>query len=102
MSINFNEWQEVYKYNLPKVIDMVITNGTIESLSDDYWLISYMENKSDSGSVLDFGCGIGRNIFKFCQNKPNWNFTGYDNDNMFEKSKLKSFIIKNIKENLMQ
>lgn len=87
MNINFNEWQKVNEYDLSKVVDMVITGGTVESISDDYWLISYMENGLESNSILDFGCGVGRNILKFCQDKPNWNFIGYDNDDMLGKLK---------------
>lgn len=87
MKINFNGWSHVDRYNLDTVVDLVLTNGTIENIQADTWLLNKIETESNHKSILDFGCGVGRNIFQFSTERPNWNFIGYDNVNMIEKAK---------------
>ena len=93
MKNTFNGWSHIEQFNLNKVIDLVLTNGTSETINSDMWLTSMIGDKSESLSVLDFGCGVGRNIFDFSQDFQNWKFYGYDNPHMLDKaneySKLK-------------
>lgn len=93
MNNKFNGWYNVNKYKLDKVIDLVITNGTAETINSDMWLTPLIGDESKSLTILDFGCGVGRNIFDFSHNFPNWKFYGYDNPHMIDKaneySKLK-------------
>lgn len=86
MNNSFNGWFYVDEYNLNKVVDLVLTNGTAETIHSDMWLTPIIGDKNTSISVLDFGCGVGRNIFDFSQNFPNWKFYGYDNPNMINKA----------------
>lgn len=86
MKNTFNGWFYVDQYNLNKVVDLVLTNGTPETVQSDMWLIPFIGDKNKSISVLDFGCGVGRNIFDFSHNFPNWKFYGYDNPNMINKA----------------
>lgn len=86
MNNSFNGWFYVDQYNLNKVIDLVLTNGTSDTIKSDMWLTPMIGDKSKSLSILDFGCGVGRNIFDFSQNFPNWKFYGYDNPNMINKA----------------
>jgi len=86
MNNSFNGWFYVDQYNLNKVIDLVLTNGTSDTIKSDMWLTPMICDKSKSLSILDFGCGVGRNIFDFSQNFPNWKFYGYDNPNMINKA----------------
>jgi hypothetical protein len=65
MNNSFNGWFYVDQYNLNKVVDLVLTNGTPETVQSDMWLIPFIGDKNKSISVLDFGCGVGRNIFDF-------------------------------------
>lgn len=86
MKNTFNGWSQVSNLNLDKVIDLVLTNGTSETIKSDMWITPMIGNKDKSVSILDFGCGVGRNIFDFSQNFPNWTFCGYDNPNMMDKA----------------
>ena len=86
MNDTFNTWMKINNFNLNEVIDLVLTNGTAETITSDIWLTPIIGDKSKSLSVLDFGCGVGRNIFDFSQNFPNWEFSGYDNPNMINKA----------------
>jgi SAM-dependent methyltransferase len=86
MNNSFNGWFYVDQYNLNKVVDLVLTNGTAETIKSDMWLTSFIGDENASLSILDFGCGVGRNIFDFSHNFPNWKFYGYDNPNMIDKA----------------
>lgn len=86
MNNTFNSWSNVDRFDLEKVVDLVLTNGTPKTILSDDWIIPMIGDINKSMSVLDFGCGVGRNIFNFSQKFPNWNFCGYDNDNMINKS----------------
>lgn len=92
MKNTFNGWSDVLDLNLDTVVDLVLTNGTSQTIKSDNWLISTMGDESKSLSVLDFGSGVGRNIFDFSNRLPNWKFYGYDNPNMIEKSNEYSII----------
>lgn len=81
----FNVWSNVDKLNLEKVIDLVITNGTSQSIQSDDWLLPIIANKNIENTILDFGCGVGRNILSFSQKMPKWQMYGYDNPNMLQK-----------------
>lgn len=100
MNNSFNGWFYVDQYNLNKVVDLVLTNGTAETIKSDMWLTQFIGDKSTPLSILDFGCGVGRNIFDFSHNFPNWKFYGYDNPNMINKANEYSNIRfgKNIKQ----
>jgi len=87
MNKSFNGWVNVDKINLENVIDLVLTNGKIETIKSDDWVLTYVGDENYDLSILDFGCGIGRNIFDFAQKMSNWNFIGYDNQNMLNKAK---------------
>ena len=86
MKNTFNGWSQVSNLNLDKVVDLVLTDGTSKTIKSDMWMTPMIGSKDKSISVLDFGCGVGRNIFDFSQNFPNWTFYGYDNPNMMDKA----------------
>lgn len=86
MEKSFNQWNNVNKISLDSVVDLVLTNGTPETIQSDIWLTPMFGDKNESLSILDFGCGVGRNIFDFSIKFPNWNFYGYDNINMLQKA----------------
>jgi SAM-dependent methyltransferase len=86
MTKTFNSWNDVKKLKLDDVVDLVLTNGTTETIKSDMWLTPLIGDESKSLSILDFGCGVGRNIFDFSQNFPNWKFYGYDNPHMLDKA----------------
>lgn len=72
--------------SLEKVVDLVLTNGTSKTICSDMWMTHMIGDPNASLSILDFGCGVGRNIFDFSQQFKNWKFYGYDNANMLNKA----------------
>ena len=84
MKNSFNSWNNVNEYSLETVVDLVLTGGDPDNLNSDYWIFDIIKDKvtGEDLNILDFGVGIGRNIFNFSKKYPNWNFTGYDNEHM--------------------
>jgi SAM-dependent methyltransferase len=95
--MNFNEWNYVSTRDLSEVVKFIV-GGTVQSINADDWLLDYITTISQPTSVLDFGCGIGRNIFSFSDKKPDWKFYGYDNNNMIEKAE--EFLLSKFNKNL--
>lgn len=86
---NFNLWNEIGKSkNIDYIADSILTNRTCEDFYSDEWLYSSYLDKidinTDSVSILDFGCGIGRNTFGMSYYNSNWTIVGYDNKYMIE------------------
>lgn len=84
MNDEYNEWGIVNKYKLEKVIDLVITNATIDNINPDKHLFELLGDSDKPLKVLDFGCGICRNAGYLSLTYPNWNIYGYDNENMLK------------------
>lgn len=84
MNNKFNGWYNVNEYKLDKVIDLVITNSTVDTVNPDTHLFHLLGNSNDSLKVLDFGCGVCRNTGYLSMKYPNWNVYGYDNENMLK------------------
>jgi 2-polyprenyl-3-methyl-5-hydroxy-6-metoxy-1,4-benzoquinol methylase len=82
---SFNGWQNVDKFTLHEVVNLVLTNGVPETIPFDSWLLEHMGDENLNKNVLDFGCGVGRNIIPLSIERKNWNFIGYDNINMLKK-----------------
>lgn len=87
MNNSFNGWSRINNSSLEAVVDLVLTNGTTDTIKSDSWLLDDIGDSNKTISVLDFGCGVGRNIFDFSLKRKNWNFYGYDNKNMLDKAK---------------
>jgi cyclopropane fatty-acyl-phospholipid synthase-like methyltransferase len=85
---------------LENVVDLVITNGTTNTINSDMWMTSMIGDTNNKLSILDFGCGVGRNIFDFSQKFNNWKFYGYDNSNMLKKAG--EYSIKKFDKNINQ
>jgi 2-polyprenyl-3-methyl-5-hydroxy-6-metoxy-1,4-benzoquinol methylase len=84
MKDTFNGWKKIDKEPLQKVIDLVITNGTVESVNPDTHLYHLFGDEQEPLKILDFGCGICRNTCYMSMTYPHWNVYGYDNDNMLK------------------
>ena len=84
MSDKFNGWSHLDQYELNKVIDLVITKGTIETVYPDTHIFSMFGSPNESLKILDFGCGVCRNTGYLANTYSNWNIYGYDNDNMLK------------------
>ena len=82
MNNSFNSWEHIKDVSLDKVVDLVITNGTVDSIHPDEHLYYLLGDPLEHRSILDFGCGIGRNMFHMANIYPAWNIYGYDNPQM--------------------
>jgi SAM-dependent methyltransferase len=82
----FNNWDDLRGKNINEVLHLIVTNQTLENVLPDLHIINEIGMVDRQIKLLDFGCGIGRNVFEFSKNK-NWHIVGYDNDFMLEMSK---------------
>lgn len=98
MKDTFNGWLHVGNFDLENVVDLVITDGTTNTINSDMWITPMIGDPNDRLSLLDFGCGVGRNIFDFSHKFKNWKFHGYDNPNMLKKAK--EYSIKKFNKNI--
>lgn len=83
MRSNFNGWDRVTELPLDSVMNMILINHTVASANSDDWISSYIETYG-SPTVLDFGCGIGRNSFALADRTPKMNVIAYDNPAMIQ------------------
>ena len=67
MKNTYNGWNEVKFYSFENVVDLVLTGGDPDNLNSDYWILDLIKDKvtGEDLNILDFGVGIGRNIFNF-------------------------------------
>lgn len=81
-------WGKIGTYDLEHVTDLIVTGRTPSEAKPDEWLYEWLGHYADKPiTILDFGCGMGRNTFGLATKFPNWNVYGYDSEGMIEKSK---------------
>ena len=81
---NFNNWDNLNNVTLDKLAGLIVTDKSVNNVSPDEFIYNYISN--DQHLILDFGCGIGRNIFAIANNYPNVNIIGYDNSSMISRA----------------
>lgn len=86
MKDTFHAWNDLNGKTMDEIINLIVTNCNLETIDNDHIFIDEIGCSDKKLKILDFGCGIGRNVFGFSEN-TNWNIVGYDNDAMLEKSK---------------
>lgn len=86
MKDTFHAWSNLGDKTIREVIPIIITGYSLETILYDQCFIDEIGSFDKELKILDFGCGIGRNIFGFSE-YTNWHIVGYDNDVMLEKSK---------------
>jgi hypothetical protein len=82
MTHSFGGWSVSPTAQLDKIVDLVITSGTIDSLHPDLHLFDLIA--SDASNILDFGAGIGRNTYALTSQFKSANIFAYDNPQMLE------------------
>ena len=90
MSNSFGTWKNNIPHsNLNETIDYVLTGYDINTIPPSHHLLKYInqENKSNNTRLLDFGCGVGRNIIFLSNSLPDCQIYGYDNDIMLSQAK---------------
>jgi 2-polyprenyl-3-methyl-5-hydroxy-6-metoxy-1,4-benzoquinol methylase len=88
MKTSFETWSALARNDIQTVAGYMLTRQKVHELNPDTWLISLMGDARESLTVLDFGCGIGRNTYGLAAVVPNWKFCGYDNPGMIAHAKL--------------
>lgn len=81
---SFHYWESVGEMELNDIINIILTGHSLNTVYSDEWITQFFP-KSFS-SLLDFGCGIGRNTFHYSMKYPAANIVGYDNDKMLKKT----------------
>jgi SAM-dependent methyltransferase len=81
-------WGQINDFDLNKVTDLIVTGRTPEEATPDSWLYDWLwEGADQPKTILDFGCGMGRNTFGLANHFKKWTVYGYDSDAMIAKSK---------------
>lgn len=74
---DFGIWEKLKE---DEVAGMLATGAKrLEDLKPSENLIRLLGDLDDSRSVLDFGCGAGRNLVGMANLAPQWHVIGYDN-----------------------
>ena len=87
MKNTFHGWSGVNTIDLDATMNLILTGRKASEATPDFWLYEYIGGKSDNLTILDFGCGIGRNTFGMGTYTSSWKIVGYDNINMLNKTK---------------
>lgn len=101
--MNFSGWENIATLDIDSVADYILTGQRIEEFSPDNWLFPFIGNKTENLTILDFGCGVGRNTFGMELYSSNWIPTGYDNAAMigrteeYKKLKYSDFLFTKVK-----
>ena len=78
MNNTFNGWEHIDYNNLDIVADYILTGKTVKEFNPDTSVYEFLD-KSKSLTILDFGCGIGRNTYGMANYSSMWSLIGYDN-----------------------
>jgi 2-polyprenyl-3-methyl-5-hydroxy-6-metoxy-1,4-benzoquinol methylase len=85
MKDTFNGWVSVDSMDIDDTMNLILTGQKANEVKPDIWLYDNIGKQSDTLTILDFGCGVGRNTFGMGMHSPTWQVTGYDNDSMLSK-----------------
>lgn len=77
-----NFWENIEHHDVQNVLNMICGSKIDEVRSDD---IIKNEIETNDTKILDFGCGIGRNLCEIPNIKKFDLITGYDNQLMLDK-----------------
>lgn len=80
MNNTFNGWNLSETSKFEEVVDLVITDGTYDTIHADTHLFEYIP--PHSSAILDFGAGVGRNTYELVEKFNSTTVYGYDNPDM--------------------
>jgi SAM-dependent methyltransferase len=78
-------WAKVNELDLDVVTDLIVTGRTTAEAKPDRWLFSFLKDNDKAVTILDFGCGFGRNAFGLAIQHPHWTVIGYDSEQMLSR-----------------
>lgn len=80
-------WGKIDQFDLNKITDLIVTGRTPKEARPDEWLYEWLKDDADKPiTILNFGCGMGRNTFGLATHFKNWTVIGYDSEAMIGKS----------------
>lgn len=85
MKDTFHGWSTVGKMDIDVVADLIVTGRKASEAKPDEWLIDLIGDPAEALTVLDFGCGFGRNAFGMAKHSDKWTVIGYDNPAMLSR-----------------
>jgi SAM-dependent methyltransferase len=85
-TFSHNGWDIIANGDIDEVADYILTGRTISDFSPDLSFIPMFGDVTKQLTILDFGCGIGRNTFGIALYARNWNIWGYDHENMIKRT----------------
>jgi SAM-dependent methyltransferase len=91
MKIDYGIWDKFGDHTIDEVQRWIDPNNTtFEQTKYIYEAVGGLKEKKN---VLDFGCGMGRNMIGLARLADNWTLTGYDNPSMVERASSKLMIL---------
>ena len=82
MTASFSKWIDEAGQPMPKLIDAIVTGKTLDTI---YHNEEVMGAVAGDWRVLDFGCGVGRNLLHFARRLPGIQFVGFDSEAMLSR-----------------
>jgi SAM-dependent methyltransferase len=79
------EWGIVDMLDINTVTNLILTGCKPNEAYPDDWFFKFFGDANQPQTILDFGCGLGRNTLKLAKEYPNWTIVGYDSESMLEK-----------------
>lgn len=81
-------WSNIETLSLAEVTNLIVTGKTPDKAKPDRWLYEWLADDFERPlTILDFGCGMGRNSFGLAAHFSNWKVYGYDSKGMLSKTK---------------
>lgn len=80
---------QIPKKTLDQTIDHVVTGATVETITHSEFILNHIiqQKGDDSLTVLDFGCGVGRNLLFLSNNLTRSTIYAYDNELMLDQAR---------------
>lgn len=79
-------WSSTQDYSADQCADLNITGHKVNNVYVSSFLFPLIGVKENELSVLDFGCGVGRNTFGMADYSEKWKVMGYDSEGMVSKT----------------
>ena len=87
MQISFGSWQGwAAECDLNKLVDYIYTGRNADTADHDPVVLERVAALPSGSRVLDFGCGVGRNVIRYARKLPEIQFVGYDSKPMLSRA----------------
>jgi ribosomal protein L11 methylase PrmA len=85
MKNTFNNWEKIAKMDIDSVTNYILTGHKASTAKPDIWILNIIGKEDKPMTILDFGCGIGRNTLGLAKINQKWNIVGYDSENIISR-----------------